>query len=199
MVLRTLVLSAVLAVTTLVPAHGPVSAQDPECWLARGTFEEAAQRPSPLGETLITFGDAHAKACYGRPSARGRPVAGNLIPYGQPWRMGANEATVLHLPFPALVGELELGAGSYSLYTVAAETEWEIVVNGTPERWGIPINDEVMAGDLGSFRRPVQATEGMVEQLTFTWEPQSDEQGTLVVEWENSRVEIPIVKRGTPQ
>ncbi len=193
---RVLVLAAALA-PVIVAAPAAVGAQEPECWLARGTPAEAAERASPLGETLIVLGTVTGKACYGRPSARGRPVAGNLIPFGQPWRMGANEATVLHLPFPAVVGDLELEPGSYSLYTVAGEEEWNIVANGTAERWGIPINDDVVAADLGTVTVPSAMTEDMVEQLTFTWEAEGDDRGVLVVEWEHTRVEIPIRKRGT--
>ena len=66
------------------------AAQDLSCWLGDGTMEEALQRISPLGETEIALGDHIGKICYGRPSARGRVVEGGLIPFGEPWRIGAN-------------------------------------------------------------------------------------------------------------
>ena len=154
--------------------------------------EEAAGRPSPLGEVLLTFGDQGAKLCYGRPSANDRVVMGELVPFESPWRMGANEATAIHLPFAAEIGGVALEAGSYSIFGIPGETEWEIFINGTAERWGIPISDEVRAEDLGSFSRPSAATDAMVETLTYTWESHGEGMGHIVMEWENTRVEIPV-------
>lgn len=178
-------------------AATPVQAQDASgCYLARGTVEDAANRPSPLGATVITLGGEEAKLCYGRPSAKGRAVMGELVPMGAPWRTGANEATALHLPFAAEVGGVDLEPGVYSLYTVPGEGEWEIVLNGAHERWGIPINDEVRGQDVGSFKRPAESTDEMVEALTFRWESHGEEMGHLIMEWEHTRVEIPIHKEG---
>ena len=172
----------------------PARAQ--ECYLARGDMAAAAQRPSPLGETVITLGGQEAKVCYGRPSANDRTVMGELVPFGQPWRLGANEATAIHLPFAAEVGGVRLEPGSYSIYAVPGEKEWEIFLNRNFERWGIPINDEITAENVGSFTRPAEATEGMVEQLTFGWMAHGADMGHLVMEWERTRVDIPIQKAG---
>lgn len=168
------------------------SADDLTCFLRGASLEEAAERSSPLGQLAITFGDQAAKLCYGRPSARQRTVMGELVPFGSPWRMGANEATALHVPFPVEIGGVDLEPGSYSLYAIPGETEWTIVVNNNAERWGIPINDEVTAGDLGSITRPVLGTESMLETLTYTWEVHGEGMGHLVMEWENTRIEIPV-------
>jgi hypothetical protein len=170
----------------------PADAQDMSCYLARGSMEEAAQRPSPLGQTVISMNDESALLCYGRPSAKGRTVMGELVPFGQPWRIGANEATALHLPFAAEVGGVELEAGSYSLYAVPGAEEWTFTINSNHERWGVPINDEVKAADVGSFTRSVKATDDSVEQLTVSWHSHGEGTGHLVIQWENTSVEIPV-------
>jgi hypothetical protein len=121
---------------------------------------------------------------------------GDLVPYGTPWRLGANEATALYLPVAAVVGGLQLEAGSYSLFAVPGETEWEFVVNGNVERWGIPIDDAVRSSDVGSFSVPAEARESPVEQLTFTWHPTAEGSGDLIMEWETTRVRIPIRATG---
>ena len=172
----------------------PIHAQ--ECFLARGDMAAAAQRPSPLGETAITLGGQEAKLCYGRPSVKGRTIFGGLQPFGQTWRMGANEATTLHLPFAAEVGGVHLEPGSYSLYAMLGEAEWEITINGNSERWGVPINDEVQANDMGHFTRATEALDEAVEQLTYRWDSHGETEGHLVMEWEKTRVEIPIHKVG---
>ena len=165
------------------------------CWVRGGTPADAAARPSPLGEVRFTLGGQEALLCYSRPSAKGRPVMGGLVPYGQPWRIGANEATSLHLPFNATVGGVAVDAGTYSLYAVPGQSEWEFVLNRQVERWGIPIDDAVKQGDAGSFKRPVASTTAPAEQLTFQWKPTSDSAGELVMEWERMQVTIPVERR----
>ena len=157
--------------------------------------DEARSRPSPLGELRFSLGDAEALLCYGRPSANGRTVAGGLIPYGSPWRLGANEATAIHLPVAAEIGTVAVEPGTYSLYVVASAEQWEVFVNRQAERWGIPINEGVTSNNVGSFTVPVGQTASMVEQLEFTWVPQGDAAGNLVAQWENTRVEIPVRRR----
>jgi hypothetical protein len=187
---RTLSLAALATFALMAPAH----AQDlAGCFVRGGADPQTTQqRPSPLGAVSFTVGGADAKLCYGRPSAKGRKVMGELVPFGAPWRIGANEATALHLRFAADIGGVKVEPGVYSLYAVPGEKEWEFFLNKNWERWGIPINDAVKATDVGSFKRPVAATSGMVEQLTFTWVPEGADMGHLVMEWENTRVEIPV-------
>ncbi len=168
------------------------------CFVRGASRDDAMARPSPLGEVRFAFSDDEGLLCYGRPSANERVVMGELVPYGSPWRLGANEATAIHLEFAADIGGVQVQPGSYSLYAIPGETEWEFVVNRQVERWGIPINDAVRADDIGSFRRPVAQNSSPVEQLTFTWQPHGDAMGHLVMTWENTRVEIPIHKAGAP-
>ena len=172
-----------------------VAAAAASCWVQDGTTADAAARPSPLQEVRFTLGGQEALLCYSRPSAKGRTVMGGLVPYGEPWRLGANEATSIHLPFNATIGGVSVDAGSYSMYAVPSQTEWELVLNRQVERWGIPINDAVMQGNAGSFKRPVSSTSAPVEQLTFRWEGTSDTAGQLVMEWEQTQLTIPVERR----
>lgn len=169
----------------------PVKASDLRCWIREGS-PPPAERPSPLGETVLALGDWEAKLCYGRPSARERKVAGGLVPYGEPWRLGANEATTLQVPFRARIGTVGVDPGAYTLYVIAQEDEWRVFVNATTERWGVPISEEVRAADLGSFVAPVTVLEDPVETLTATWTSESEQAGELVVEWGNMRVLVPV-------
>jgi hypothetical protein len=169
--------------------------QEMSCWLRNATPEEAMARPSPLGETEINLGGKAGMICYGRPSARDRVVEGGLIPFDGPWRLGANEATAIHLPFAASVGGMELEPGSYSLYANAGESEWTFVVNSVAERWGIPFGPEVQAADIGSFNAATQALDDPVEQFTILWRPGGEDSGHLVFEWGSTRVEFEVRAR----
>jgi len=171
----------------------PVQAQDLSgCYLARGTAAEAAERPSPLRATVITIGGQEAKLCYGSPSARDRTVMGELVPMGEIWRLGANEATALHIPFAAEVGGVALEPGVYSIWAVPGAEEWEFFMSTHFERWGIPVDEAAQEAVVGSTTASVAATDGMVESLTFTWVSHGADMGHLVMEWEHTRVEIPI-------
>ncbi len=157
------------------------------CYIARGTMAEAQQRPSPLTQTRFTVGGTDALLCYGAPSARGREIMGGLVVFGQPERIGANEPTTLHLAGPASVGDVAVGPGSYSIYAIPGPDEWQIFVNSSWERWGIPIDEGVRAAEVGSFTAVPEETDEFVETLRYVWAD-----GALQLEWENTRVRIPV-------
>jgi hypothetical protein len=169
------------------------SGDDLSCYIARGTPEEARQRPSPLRETEFTVGDSEGLLCYGAPSARGRDIMGALLVYGQPERIGANEPTTIHLSGPANVGGVALQPGSYSLYAIAGEDEWQFFLNSNWERWGIPIDESVRATEVGVFAAEPEPMDEYVETLQYRFEPMNDNtMGDMVLEWENTRVRFHI-------
>jgi hypothetical protein len=181
----------VVALATLT-AIADAGGQAPTCQF-RGAPDALAERPSPLDSLDVRLGDATAKLCYGRPSARGRTILGVQDPFGSPWRMGANEPTTLHLPFPASLGGIHLQPGSYSLYAIPEVGSWTIVVNGNTNRWGIPINPDVRRSDVGNFTVTTSELAQHVETLTFRFEG-NGVSGVLVFEWERTTFSIPIVR-----
>jgi hypothetical protein len=177
------------------PAGGSAMAsgegEEPSCFIQGASFEEAQHRISPMRRVSISFEGGEGLLCYGSPSARDREIMGDLVPYGQPWRMGADEPTTIHLRAPASVGSVELEPGSYSLYAVPGEDEWEIFVNTDWQRWGIPINAEVRDSEIGSFTVTPEATDSFVESLTYAFAD-----GEIVMEWENTRLSFPVEGAG---
>jgi hypothetical protein len=106
--------------------------------------------------------------------------------------MGADEATAFHTTVPITVGGITLAAGSYSLYGISDPANWTVVLNSQVERWGIPINDQVRAGDVGEFTVPTEATDPHVETLRYRFEPWGERRTDLLMEFESTRVRIPI-------
>ena len=162
------------------------------CYLAGATPAEAAQRTSPRRAIAFAVGATQARVCYGAPSARGRVVMGELVPYGEPWRAGADEATALILEGPAVVGGVQLQAGAHSLFVVPGATSWEVVINSQVERWGIPIDEAVRAADVGTFSVVPEPTAAPVETLTYQFTSTGADAGELVLEWESTRIRIPV-------
>src|SRR6266853_1570733 len=145
------------------PTHAPV---DDPCW-TRAAPAELSLRASALDSTVARLGDAAIKVCYSRPSARGRVIMGGLVPFGEPWRLGANEATTLHVPVAIRFGDVTLKPGLYSLYAIPGPKTWQIVVNESATRWGIPINAAVRAHDVGAVSATSERTAAPVETLTL--------------------------------
>jgi len=158
-----------------------------------------APAPDPQNPRLSPFDSASTvvdgqplKVCYGRPSLNERPMLGGILPFGSPWRLGANEATALHLSFDGHVAGVPVERGSYSLYVDLGESEWVVHVNAVAARWGVPIDESVTSKDVGTGIVPVETLDDSVELLTLSFEDVDGSTVNLVVEWQYSRVRIPI-------
>jgi hypothetical protein len=168
------------------------NATEPACWLARGTTEEAAARPSPRDSASTSLAGGVVKVCYGAPSARGRTIIGGQDPFDQPWRMGADEATVLHTTVPVRIGDMALEPGSYSIYGVPTAGAWAVAINRNHQRWGIPISPEVRSADVGQITVTPETPAEHVETLRYRFEDAGQGRVDLLMEFENTRVRIPI-------
>jgi Protein of unknown function (DUF2911) len=100
------------------------------------------------------------------------------------------------LPFAADVAGVHVASGTYSLYVVPQKTSWEIHVNKAVDRWGIPIDEQVEAQDVGKGTVPAEVLPQPVEQLTLRLVAGAPIE--LVVEWARTRVRIPIQRAAGP-
>ncbi|GJM34834.1 MAG: hypothetical protein DHS20C18_38350 [Saprospiraceae bacterium] len=98
--------------------------------------------PSPRKEMKGTIGDLEVTVNYGSPSMKGRELWGALIPYGEVWRTGANEATTFEVTQDVMIEGQKLPAGKYALATIPGEESWEIIFNSQAEQWGAYEMDE---------------------------------------------------------
>jgi len=154
-----------------------------------------ASRQSPLDSLSFKVGTASVKLCYGRPSARGRTmIGGESVPFGKLWRTGANEPTMIHTTGPLNIAGVAVPAGSYSIYTIPGANEWEVIVNRSITQWGHEsrYTEAVKAQEVGHGKAKSSALQGPVETLVFRSEPGTAGGVTLLLEWEKTRVTIPI-------
>lgn len=159
-----------------------------------------ATRQSPLDSVSVRLAGGEVKICYGRPAARGRTmIGGPAVPFGQLWRTGANEPTVLHTEVPLVVAGIRVAPGSYSLYTIPGPTEWEIILNRSLAQWGREnyYTEEVRAREVGRGKAPVQALRPPVERFTIRLQASGAARGQVLLEWETTRVTIPIQVAGS--
>jgi hypothetical protein len=150
-------------------------------------------RASPYDSATIQVSGQPLRVCYGRPAARGREIFGGLVPYGRLWRTGANEPTILHVPFTAEIAGLRVDPGSYSLYTEPGETNWTIIINRSTSQWGheSSYTPEIQAQEVGRGTAPTQRLDQHIEQFTIRGEPTAGG-ADLPLEWERTRVRIPV-------
>jgi len=149
---------------------------------------EAQTRPSPAATAKATIDGATIQVDYSRPSVRGRKIMGGLVPYGQVWRTGANEATTLTTDKPLDIGGLAVPAGKYTLFTLPGDTEWKLIVNKQTGQWGTEYDAKQ---DLGRVTLKKAATSGLVEQFTISLEKAATG-GVLKIAWENTELTAPV-------
>lgn len=187
---------AVLAGLVLAAVASPVAAQDMGCPYREGS--DLTARLSPLDSVTFVVSGHTVKICYGRPSLKGRHmVGGEAVPFGKVWRTGANETTKLLTTAPVVVGGIEVPKGMYALYSVPGEVEWQVIVNAAHEQWGREntYTDEVKAQELGRAAVPVETLASPIETFTIRAEPQPGGSAQLILEWETSRIRVPITAR----
>ena len=189
-----ILMTAAVLVMAGVPAE--TLAADTTCIVMDSPVTE---RLSPLDSLSFRLNGYTVKMCYGRPSSRGRTmIGGRDVPYGELWRTGANEPTMVHTTGPISIAGIEIKPGSYSLYTVPGDLEWTIIVNSSITQWGhiAEYSYRVRRQEVGKATVPRERTARHVEQLTFTADPVEGE-AIVLLEWERTRIAIPIVLLGT--
>ena len=142
---------------------------------------------SPHVRTEWVIDGANISIEYGRPFLKGRPES-KLMPAGQVWRTGADEATTLKTDKPLKFGNLSLPAGSYTLWTVPGDSGWQLVVNKQTGQSGTAYEQKE---DLGRLPMTVQKAGKPVEQLTISIND-TPAGATLRIEWGTVRAEAPF-------
>jgi Protein of unknown function (DUF2911) len=138
-----------------------------------------------------TIGTATFAVDYGRPLARGRVLLGNILPFDEVWRTGANAATQFTTSAPITLAGMRVPAGTYTLWTVPRKDgHAELIVNKQFGQWGTDYEEKQ---DLGKEPLLVDAATSPVEKFTISIVPAGARKGTLVMEWGSFRWTAPIV------
>jgi hypothetical protein len=130
------------------------------------------------------------RVIYSRPKKNGRDIAGKLIPYGEVWRTGANEATEIKFYKDIEFGGKKVKAGTYSLFSIPGEKEWTIILNTDLDYWGSysynPKNDVI--------RVPAAASKlnNAVEYFSIQFEGKGENQAVMKLAWDQTVAEVPF-------
>jgi hypothetical protein len=146
----------------------------------------SAQEKKPASPRITAEGK-NVKVAYGQPSKKGRVIFGELVPFGQVWRLGANEATEITFAKDGSFGGKSVKAGTYTLYAIPEKAEWTFVLNSSLKQWGAYKYDSIKVNNVVEVKAPVAKTSAPVEKLTITLPANK-----LVVEWDQTHVEVPV-------
>jgi len=143
-----------------------------------------SDRVSKNGKTEGTIDSINVVLEYGRPQVKDREIWGGLVPYGEVWRTGANEATTISFSGDVMIEGQKLPKGKYALFTIPGKEEWTIIFNKVPEQWGAFKYDE----SEDALRIEVKPETGEhVEEMTFVIDGSN-----VVLEWEKLRVPFKV-------
>lgn len=151
---------------------------------------DKASRPSPPATASGKVKDANITINYSSPAAKGRKVFGELVPYGQVWRAGANEATIFETDKDIKVEGKTLPAGKYSLYAIPGEKEWTIIFNKQTGQWGVKrggVTSRDEAQDALSVKVKPKKSSAMNERLAY-----EVTNNGFAIRWENTEVPVAI-------
>ncbi len=153
------------------------------------------KRLSPHETISANFGGDRITLTYGRPyttkpgTSEARKIWGSLVPYGQPWRMGADEATLLIVQKPIELGGKTIPAGAYTLYMIPQETgASQLAVSTRIGGWGIPVDT---ADDLARVDLTKTTLDKPVDEFTMAIAKNSSG-GELKLMWEDTQFSVPF-------
>ncbi len=146
--------------------------------------------PSPTCTLKQRVGLTDIEVVYSRPSVKGRKIFGGLVPYGEVWRTGANNATKITFSTDVKINGAPVAAGTYALFTIPGEDEWTIIINKGAAQWGSFQYKE--ADDVVRVKaKPVKLAEH-AESFFIVFDTLRDESADLLLAWDDTLVPVQI-------
>ena len=147
------------------------------------------KRYSPEATVQFVSDEVRIDVSYSRPLKKGRLIFGELVPYGQWWRTGANEPTIIRLNRDVMFNESDvLPAGTYSIVTIPHEGHWKLIFSSKIPDWG---TDYDSSQDVLETVMQVSELPQTVEQFTIDF-TENDQLGELVMAWDKTKASIPF-------
>ncbi|UII26298.1 DUF2911 domain-containing protein [Fulvivirga maritima] len=147
-------------------------------------------QPSPTATLKQNVGLTEVEIIYSRPGVKDREIFGDLIPYGEVWRTGANASTKITFKEEVTLGGEAIPAGTYALYTIPGAKEWTVIIHKNTSLWGAGNYNE--DEDLARFTVPATATKDFTETFTIDFSDFTSTTANINIKWEKTLVAIPL-------
>lgn len=197
MPLRTLSLVTLLLLTGLL-ALPAARAQEADTAAVDTSRVVPAPEPrsSPMATAATKLSDGtYVKVVYGSPRMRGREIFGALVPYGEVWRTGANEATEITFTEEVTFGGQSVPAGTYALFTVPGPDAWTVILNRELGQWGA--YNYTAEADVLRLDAPAEEADKQHEAFTIAFDEADDAGTTLSLTWDETAVRVPLEPAGS--
>ncbi|MFK8058421.1 MAG: DUF2911 domain-containing protein [Saprospiraceae bacterium] len=158
-------------------------------------FQTAAQIPylhlSPIQKLEQRVGMTDVTIVYSRPHMRGRTIFGDLVPFDSLWRTGANRNSKITFSKPVTINNTKVNTGTYAIITRPGKSKWDVIFYKELTHWEVPSpwDEEQIAAQISV---PSTQTARTAARLTFSIDDFNDDEATLALHWENTRIEVPI-------
>jgi hypothetical protein len=143
-----------------------------------------------VDEAELAANEPQVRVVYSRPQMKGRKVFGELLKFGEIWRLGANETTVVTFFEDVTIGGQEIKAGNYGLFATVNKDNWEFILHENVQSWGSANHDA--ESDVVKVMAKTEKTPSTLEALSMTFVEKGDNMIELVVGWENTMARFPI-------
>ena len=161
--------------------------------LAVGAIPSGAQLASPAAKAACKFADGKTVTVnYSSPRKRGRKVFGDLVPFGEVWRVGADDATTFVPSVDVIVGGKSVPAGKYTLFALPAPAKWILIISKQTGEWGVPYPGEKY--DFARMEMKVSKLPSPLENFTISFDP-AGSSCTMKLDWETTRATIEIAEK----
>ena len=151
---------------------------------------DKSKRPSPPAQAQCKLPDGKTITVdYSSPRMKGRKIFGELVPYGEVWRAGANEATTFVTTANLSVEGTDVPSGEYTIFTIPEQEKWTLIISKVTGEWGIPYKEEYRSQELARVPMTVSKTSAPVENFTISFD-QSGRGCTLQLSWENTQASV---------
>jgi hypothetical protein len=157
--------------------------------LAAAVAFPASAQVSPPKMVTATIGGAEISIDYYAPSMRGRKIFGALVPYDEVWCPGANWATAITSQAGLEIGSMKLSPGSYALWILPNETEWQAIINREAKAFHLDHRGDL---DIGQLKMDLKTLDKPVEQLTFEIRSAGGKKGVIAMQWEKTEASFPF-------
>jgi len=160
-------------------------------FVATSSAQIQTPQASPKAVIEQTVGLTTVKVEYSRPSARGRAVYGELVPFGRLWRTGANANTIVTFSDDVIIGGKTVKAGHYALYSQPKADSWDVILYDDTNNWGLPEKYDDSKEVVRTTVKPEFLTRP-VETLTIGMNALENDYGFLEIAWEKTMVAVKI-------
>ena len=155
--------------------------------------QDKSKRPSPPATATFDLGGGKSVTVdYSSPRLKGRHVGGEVAPFGQVWRVGANESTTFVTTADVTVGGTSVPAGSYTIFAIPNKDKWTLIISKKTGEWGTDYPGP--SNDLARVDMKVSALPSSVENFTISFE-KSASGANLNLDWETTRASVAIAKK----